>query len=468
MAAIELPRSTVAAVPTFPTIPAVNGGRRIANAAHVLSGRLAAALLVTLSVFDNVHHTVDARALARVDPTAGEHRRGLQIATFVELPHFLRVGQRSSARRKAHEKRVEILDVAHQQLARVLIARSVDGLGKINDDRAVHVHQHVEVGQVAVHDSGAEHADDFSKKTRVNALRFLAGELELVEARRRSAIGPFDELHDEDAVYEMERFGHAHTGRFQAINHIDFGRAPARFFLLATVFGPFVDGALVAARANFAPFGVLRTILKAAILRFFVDFGDVVFAIARDPEHLRFFATLQRAHDLVDHALFEQRRKAIRNTHATSPRPSTGPTLYRCELLLTDGVESSVVLIATLEIRAAWRMQLGAVHGKIELERRVYILGAGRARVRHCKSGALRLVAERVGRIEWVDRCQLHTEARIVLDTFEKARVTRRPRIRPHNAVVHLHIELLPQVGIVDISDAFFPHVEVGATNRSA
>ena len=80
---------------------------------------------------------------------------------LVEVPHFLGVGCRSAAD-EAAEEIMEVVDVAEQQFASALVARRVDRLRKVDDHRAIGAHKDIEIGEVAVDDPGAEHADDLA------------------------------------------------------------------------------------------------------------------------------------------------------------------------------------------------------------------------------------------------------------------------------------------------------------------
>jgi hypothetical protein len=130
-----------------------------------------------------------------------------------QLPHLLGVRQAARLWREAMEEAVHVLDVPKQELSRVGVVCRVDGLGEVDDDRPFGAHEDVEVREIAVHDAGSEHAKNFANQSLVHRPRALGLEHQVGEAWRRVAIGVGDKLHDEHAVDEMLRHGHAHPGR---------------------------------------------------------------------------------------------------------------------------------------------------------------------------------------------------------------------------------------------------------------
>ena len=63
--------------------------------------------------------------------------------------------------------------------------------------------------------------------------RLLGREVDVVQARRRIAFGVDDQLHQQHAIVEVERLGHAHAGGREPVERIDLGALPGRLLRLA-------------------------------------------------------------------------------------------------------------------------------------------------------------------------------------------------------------------------------------------
>ena len=288
-----------------------------AHAAQAAAAVLALLLLVAPRIVDEAEHFAGAARFARVDVGAGELAVGGELPLFVELPHLFRVGQPRRAGDEALEEAVQVVDVAQKHLARVGVARGVHRLREVDDHRAVGGHQHVEVGEVAVHHAGGEHARDLGDQLAEDLLRLFWRELEIAQARRRLAVRVRDQLHDQHAVDEIERLGHADAGALQSIDHIDFGRLPRLFVLRLAVLGALGHRALVSAGADLAALHIFGAVLEIAVLRLFVDLGDAPLAAGRDDEDVGLFSALQRPRDLVDHSVLDERGKPVGNAHCS-------------------------------------------------------------------------------------------------------------------------------------------------------
>ena len=210
---------------------------------------------------------------------------------------------------------MKIVHVAQQQLARVLIARRVYRLGKVDNHRTVTTHQHVKIRQVTVHHASGQHADHFRQQVVEHLDGGLAIETHVAKPRSRFTVRVRHQLHDQHAVHEVVRNRHAHSGGTQAVDHVDLRRAPGRLILSATMGRALGHGALVTCIAYVATLRVLGALLEASVLRFFIDLRHPQLATAAHQVHLGFLSTHQGAKDLVDEAFVNEGQERIGGAH---------------------------------------------------------------------------------------------------------------------------------------------------------
>ena len=289
------------------------GGARAAP--HPKPQPLAPAPLILFGVRDESKHVARGYVLVgcAVAPVQLGVRR--ELAAFVELPHLLSEGRRLPARNELGDETMQVVDVAQQQLARVAVAGGVDRLREVDDDRAVRAHQHVEVREVAVHDAGRQHSHHLGQQAIEDGGRAAPVQAQVAQARRWVAVGVRDQFHDQHAIDEVVGRGHAHAGGAQPVDHVDLGRAPGGFVLLAAVARALLHRALVATVAHVAAFGVLGALLEAAMLRVLVDLGDAQLRPRTHEIDLCFFAAHQRPHDLVHDAFIDEGQERGRSSH---------------------------------------------------------------------------------------------------------------------------------------------------------
>ena len=250
---------------------------------------------------------------------------GGQQVLLIEVPHLLGEGRGAAAADEAGEEIVEVVDVADEQLAGALIAGGVDGLGEVDDDGAVGAHQDVEVGEVAVDDAGAEHANDLGEQVVEDPLRHGWLEGQVAEARCGLAVAVLDELHDEHAVDEVVGDGDADAGGLQAVDRVDLGGAPGGLVLGLAVARVLAHRPLVAAVTGLAAFGVLGAVLEVALLGLLVDLGDALLAAGDHEVDLGLLAAHQRTQHLLDDAVVHEGQKGLRGAHATAPLENEVP-----------------------------------------------------------------------------------------------------------------------------------------------
>jgi hypothetical protein len=86
---------------------------------------------------------------------------GRKLIFLKEGPHFFAVFQIPEFWRKTAQKGLKIAHVTNQDLSSLGIARGIDSLREIDDYGPVWIDQNVEVGQITVNDTCAEHFGGF-------------------------------------------------------------------------------------------------------------------------------------------------------------------------------------------------------------------------------------------------------------------------------------------------------------------
>jgi hypothetical protein len=143
-------------------------------ATRLLAGHLPTSPLVVLGVSDEPEHEVRVGATAGVLVLTGQARRRRELPALVESPHLLGIGERATPGDKAPGEVMQILDIAQQELACVLVARRVHRLREVDDHGAVLRHEHIEVRKICMHDAGAEHAHDLLQEPLEDVRRLVA------------------------------------------------------------------------------------------------------------------------------------------------------------------------------------------------------------------------------------------------------------------------------------------------------
>lgn len=210
---------------------------------------------------------------------------------------------------------MQVVDVAQEQRARVLIAGGVHRLRKVDDHWTIRSEQHVEIREISVDDARRKHARRLVNQVLVDFHSFARGKLKITQSRRGIVVLVDNELHDENPIDENKRLGNPHTGIAQAINHLDFRRFPAVLVLLLAVLRAFGDGALIAGVSDLAPLDVVRLVLERTILSVFVDLGGAVMVLGDDEEDLRFFAAHERTQYFLNDALISECLQTLGDPH---------------------------------------------------------------------------------------------------------------------------------------------------------
>jgi hypothetical protein len=210
--------------------------------------------------------------------------------------------RRVDRRKEAHQ----VAEVAPKILLGPRVLRRRHHLGKVDDHRAAHARQNVELRQVAMNEVGGQHLDDLAAKEQVHRAGLLGGQPRVDQPRRDPALCVADHLHQQHAFVEQHGLRHANARRVQGEHRVGFGRLPRLFRGLATERRALVHRALGAGVSHLAAFLVARVVLEAAKLARLVDLrGDGLTAVAHQPD-LSLFAGLQLLKDFVDDAFFEE------------------------------------------------------------------------------------------------------------------------------------------------------------------
>ncbi|MCZ8132836.1 MAG: hypothetical protein O9284_16290 [Steroidobacteraceae bacterium] len=127
-----------------------------------------------------------------------------------------------------------------------LLPAASTALRRVDDHRVVRGDEHVELGQVAVDEPEAEHADDVAGQHGVMLAGRLRGEFHLAEPRGRVAVRIRHQFHDQHAVEAAEPLRHAHAGRLHPVERVHLRVLPGGLvFTLA-------EGRALAHRAGLA------------------------------------------------------------------------------------------------------------------------------------------------------------------------------------------------------------------------
>ncbi|MNI43510.1 hypothetical protein D3C73_978410 [compost metagenome] len=195
----------------------------------------------------------------------------MQGARFEQGPHFLGVLGLFQLRRKPAEIGRHVAHIPLQHAERVVVARRVHGLRQVDDHRAGRSQQHVELGQVTVHQAGTQHQHDLRNQKRVILACLVRLQHHVVQTRRGIAVLVGHQFHQQHAFKEVIRLGHSHTGVGQAEQCCHFGVLPGVFGFLATKLGTLGHGPGLTAVAHLAAFLILGRLTETAFVRLLVD-----------------------------------------------------------------------------------------------------------------------------------------------------------------------------------------------------
>ena len=236
------------------------------------------------------------------------HELRCQIATDVCLPDRATVDA-MDRERGVHrgQVRVHVLEVAEEEVLGARVVRGRDDLRKIDDRRALGGEQDVVRRQIAVHEIVAEQCDQLDDDIGVDAHHRIGLERDLFEPWRGPPLVIEHERHEQHALVKHHRCRGAYARIDELEQRIRFGRFPRLFGRIAAELAAAVHRALGPRIANLAAFFVLDVVLEAARLAVLVDLRREHGIAAADHRDGRFFAALDPAEDLVDHAIGQQR-----------------------------------------------------------------------------------------------------------------------------------------------------------------
>ena len=142
---------------------------------------------------------------------------GVQQAALVQVPDLRAEIGLEQLRGEAPEEVAQVGHIAQQHALGVVVAGRVHRLGQVDDDRAVGRQQDVELRQVAVHDTRAQHAHHLANQRGVVLQRLLGREGHIVQARGRIAMGVGHQFHQQHAFMKVIRLRHPYTRSGQAV-----------------------------------------------------------------------------------------------------------------------------------------------------------------------------------------------------------------------------------------------------------
>ena len=260
------------------------------------------------SVTNLVEHAADVGDARGVLEPTGELDLRVEVAPLVKPPDFLAVPGLQKLGRKPPQEAADVVHVADEQLAGVVVEGGIDGLGKVDDDRPRVSQQHVEVRQVAVDHARAEHLHDLREHRAVDVSGFGRSEVDIDEARCRHAGLAFNQLHHQHTFVELEGLRHDDAGSTQLADGVNLCRSPGLLDLATTELAPLVHRALSARIADLATFCVVGAVLEATPSSLFIDLGDPQLFAGLYQVDRRFLAAHQRSNDSVNDAHVEQRQ----------------------------------------------------------------------------------------------------------------------------------------------------------------
>ena len=230
-------------------------------------------------------------------------------------PDFLAVLGVLEGRREGAEVGAQIEHITLEHFGGVAVARRVDGLRQVDDDRPALADEDVVFGEVAVNDAGAQHAHHLIHEQGVIRQRQFLAEFDIVQARRRMAVGIEHQIHQQHAGEAEVRLRHPHASGGQPIQGIDLGTLPDLFLHPAPIAAAFLHGTRLAAVLHLAAFLIGGVLAETALIGFLVDFGAANrFAAANDIDG-GLLAAHQLANHLIDEAFFDECGESVRGFH---------------------------------------------------------------------------------------------------------------------------------------------------------
>ena len=239
----------------------------------------------------------------------------MQGAGFIQRPHFLGVLGLLQLRGKTPEVGSHVADVALQHVEGVVVARRIHRLGQVDDHRARRRKQHVELGQVTVHQAGAQHQHDLGDQEGVVFARLVRVQHYVVQTRRRIAVLIGHQFHQQHAFKKVVRLGHANARTGQAEQRRHFSVLPGIFGFFLAELGALGHGSRLAAVTDLTAFLVFGRLTKTSFIRLLVNLGATQFIAAAHHINSCFFTTHQRAQHFVDQTVFDQGFNAFRSLH---------------------------------------------------------------------------------------------------------------------------------------------------------
>ena len=182
--------------------------------------------------------------------------------------------------RVAAEVAGEVGHVALQHGAGIAVARGIDRLRQVDDDRALGADQNVVFGEVAVDDPGAEHAHHLAEQPGMEFQGLLDGQFDVIEPRRRMAVCIGHQVHQQHALVAEVGLRDLDSGGGEAIQGIDLGALPGFFLHLAAVARALRHGPRLTAVLGLAAFLVGHALAKTALRGVLVHLGAADFLAA--------------------------------------------------------------------------------------------------------------------------------------------------------------------------------------------
>ncbi|HET9992707.1 MAG TPA: hypothetical protein VFQ65_29435 [Kofleriaceae bacterium] len=236
------------------------------------------------------------------------HELRREIAAYIRLPDRSTVSAMDpQCRIHPGKMRVNILEVAHEEVLGPRVVRRRDDLRKIDDRWSIDREQDVVRRQISVHEIAAEESDHLRHQIAVHAHHRIALQGDLFEPRRRPTLVVEYELHQQNAFVEHHRRWRPHAGIDEPIQRIRLRRLPRLLGGVAAEPAAAVHRTLGPRIANFAAFLVLDVVLEAPHRAVLVDLRREHHITAADQRDGRLFAAFDPAKDLVDHAIGEQK-----------------------------------------------------------------------------------------------------------------------------------------------------------------
>ena len=189
----------------------------------------------------------------------------------------------------------------------MVVARRDHRLRQVDNNWPERAEQHVVFGEVAVNQTGAEHAHDLLDHEPVPLAGLLRGQLDVTDLGSGIPVLILHQFHQQNTVIDAVRFRHAHAGCGQVVQSIHLCALPLRFLHLAAMTAALAGSPRIAAAASLAAFRVVGGLLETTVLRVLVDLCAADLVTAGHHVDRRFLAALKLADDRVHQAVLDQR-----------------------------------------------------------------------------------------------------------------------------------------------------------------